>query len=123
MNDASSEARNSAPYATSLGSPTRFMKLPLAASAKNSSRSRPSNWRCRSVAGVSIAPGQTQLTRMLSGARSSARHQVSWITAPLEALYGMNSACATNEETDAMFTIAPPLNRRIDGRTSLTQFA
>jgi hypothetical protein len=34
-------------------------------------------------------------------------HRPSCSTAPLDALYGTNSRCAMNAETDAMLTIAP----------------
>ena len=62
MKDASSDARNSTPLATSRGWPTRLRYAPSVASLSYSSAVAPMNLRWRSEAAVVMLPGQTQLT-------------------------------------------------------------
>jgi hypothetical protein len=46
--------------------------------------------RNESVSGVSMIPGQTQLTRSPSAATSSASARVNWSSAPFEVVYGVS---------------------------------
>src|SRR6185503_21351549 len=61
-----------------------------------------------STSGVHIQPGLTTLTRILSGARSSAWHLVMVMIAPLVALYVQRLGWAICPEMLAILTIAPP---------------
>ena len=81
MYDAPSEARNATASATSSGVPMR-----PAGSERSKAARRISSRRIQSAIGVSISPGQTQLTRTPRGPQSIARLRVNITTAPFDAL-------------------------------------
>src|SRR5688572_19028873 len=86
MKEASSEAKKRMAYATSRGWPTRLSRCKGALLARKVSSLILARAMCFSVAEVRIVPGQTQLTRMLYGARSMAMQRVMFTRAALVAL-------------------------------------
>jgi hypothetical protein len=71
-NDASSDARKATQLATSRAVPIRPSGATAAYSASTAAGSWAASMNAR-VSGVSMIPGQTQLTRMPRGASSTAR--------------------------------------------------
>src|ERR1035441_447254 len=69
--------------------------------------------------GVSMAPGQTQLTRMLSAAKSSAIERVRPSSACLLTTYAIELRCAVMDCTDPTITMDPPPRRIMCGMAYL----
>ena len=85
MYDESLDARNNATRAISIGCAARASGTIWRQRDWNSSSSIPSGW----IIGVSTGPGWIELTRMPSGARSSAAALVMPRTAHFDATYAM----------------------------------
>src|ERR1700722_3294717 len=103
-NDDSSLARNRAIFAISSGLPIRpSVEMRLIAR----SDIVPPPW-IRETIGVSIAPGQIALTRMLCRPFSSAATFVIAITPALAAQYADELRKPTRPAIEAVLTIAPP---------------
>ena len=104
-NSASSEARNSDAAAMSLGRLIRPRGMVAVNFARSSGESPPMNSAVRPVSPIT---GQIALTRILSGASSTAIDLLIVITAPLEALYQVSPGRGLSPAVDAMLTMLPP---------------
>src|SRR5919204_317119 len=83
-NDAASEARKTATEATSSGRHNRPSGCDTSCSRRAAAGSGIESMKPRSI-GVSTEPGQIALTRIPSGAQSSASARASWTAAPFVA--------------------------------------
>ena len=80
--------------------------------ARSSGESPPMNSAVRPVSPIT---GQIALTRILSGASSTAIDLLMVITAPLEALYQVRPGRGRSPAVEAMLTMLPPPCRRNTG--------
>ncbi len=102
-----SEAENTVKLATSCVVPNRFKHWFFTCPATSSSNEIFKLAACLAVAGVSIAPGQIVLQRILNGPKSSAKLRVIYRAAPFVVLYGTNSGWAMQLLILAIWIIEP----------------
>src|SRR5581483_9038924 len=115
MYDAASEQRNATTPATSSAVPTRRNGVPDSAAARHESFAVTS-----AVSGVSMSPGDTQLTR-IAGAYSSAAVIVRLTTPALAAEYGASPESGCTTLADALLTMHPRPDSSMSGITARMQ--
>src|SRR5581483_10156422 len=108
--DASSEARNSAPFTTSRG----FASRPVGQCVRRRSSAAGSPPKIESRSGVSTGPGQSAFTRTFSRANWTASSRVIESTAPFDAVYEIWLVAAPTIATKlaTLITLPPPRARR-----------
>ena len=111
-NAASSEARNTAALATSEGRDSRPSGIVATNFARSSGVSPPMNSASNPV---SPATGLITLTRILSGASSTAIERLVTIAAPLLPLYQVSPGRGRTPAVDAIVMNAPPPCLRMSG--------
>ena len=106
MNAASSEARKSAAWATSMG----FDRRPMGIEATNFLRFSGVSGMPMNCSSIPVSPitGFTTFTRIFSGPSSAAMERDVTIAAPLEPLYQVSPGRGRTPAVEAMFTKQPP---------------